>query len=119
MESAVLEEAKWQVLGTDSSPYSFCRGAQCMNVPNLLGPLCQSMSFFWPWLSMAHFIFGSSEFIKKGYPYAPALEVSEGMGVGLEASGTQCELPGKHFSLKKCQLQHISLRLENINSLNM
>lgn len=123
-----LEEAKWQVLGTDSSPYPLCRGAQAWTVPpHLLGPLCQEghMSFLLALscaeresVSMAHFIFGSSEFVKKGYHMRQHWSEGEGMGWGWKW-GPLMELWKHFFSLEKNVNFSISLRLENINDFNI
>lgn len=123
-----LEEAKWQVLGTDSSPYSLCQGGSGMNSPTQ--PTRTSVP------GRAHVLLSGPEFCRKGVglygpfhlwlfwvcqkriSYMPAMKWRWKDGVGLE-KGTSNGALKAFFSLEKNVNFSISLRSENINDFNM
>ena len=123
-----LEKAKWQVLGTDLSLYPLCHGGSGVNSPTPPArPLCQEghRSFLLALrcaeresVFMAHFIFGSSEFVKKGYRMCQHWSEGEGMQWGWKWGPIM--VSWKHFfSLEENVNFRISLELENINDFNM
>ena len=123
-----LEEAKWQVLGTDSSPYPLCQGDSGMNSPT--PPTRTSVP------GRAHVLPSGPELCRKGVglygpfhlwlfwvcqkriSYAPALKWRWRDGVGLGRGTTNGALKA-FFSLEKNVNFSISLRLENINDFNI